>query len=220
MPKSVFPKVEFHHTFVPTNVKKPIMKKVLNTVLMFCLLSASTLTASYAAADINKRAMIVLENVKDGQTLTLVSDLGEILYKEEITQTGRYVKNFDLASLPKGHYQFELEKDFEIKVIPVTVMNDDVLLETEKATIVYKPVVRVKEEIVYVSKLSLDHEPMTVKLYYEDSMAKNNYELIFAETLRNEDVLDRAYKLSKKEKGNYRVVISTGDRTFTEYIKI
>lgn len=196
------------------------MKKVLNTVLMFCLILVMATNVTNASTDINKRAMIVIENVKDGQTLTLVSDHGEILYKEEITQTGKYVKNFDLASLPKGKYQFELEKDFEIVVIPVTVMNDQVLLETDKETTIYKPAIRVKDDVVYVSKLSLDHEPMTVKLYYEDSMQTNNFDLIFTEKLSNEDVLDRAYKLSKKEKGNYRIVISSGDRTFTKNIKI
>ena len=162
-----------------------------------------------------KRTSLTLHNVKKGNLLSVKDTNGVILFKEYIQESGSYTKGFDLTALPNGAYIFELDKDLEINTIPFTVKSNIVLFEKEKEKTIFKPIVRINDYIVYVSKLSLNEEPLEIKIYFK---GLNSSELMFTETIENTKTIERIYKLEGLEFGSYKLVFHTEGRAFIKYI--
>lgn len=85
-----------------------------------------------------------------------------------------------------------------------------------KETTIFKPVTRIKNDIVYISKLTLNNTPLNVDMYYENPHLYGGYNLVHSEKIENNTKIERAYKLSKK--GNYKLVYTTEGRQFTTFI--
>jgi hypothetical protein len=203
--------------------KNQIMKKVIkNTkkgilmVTMFAtLLSFANEVSFFTIKNDAKGTTLTLESVKEGNLLSIKDDNGLILYKELIEKAGVYTKGFDLTSLPDGTYIFELDKDMEINTIPFTVKSSSVLFNKEQEKIIYKPYVKVINDMAYITKLALNKEPLKIKVYFNGS---SGYELMLSEKIENTQNIKRAYKLTGLEKGNYKIVFDSEGREFTKLI--
>ena len=161
-----------------------------------------------------KEEKIKLEfyNVKKGALLSIKNEEGTIVYSLEIKNSGNYSSVFDLSKLEEGNYTTELEKDYEIIIKSFSVLNGDITFGKEQ--LIFKPVIRAKNNFVLISKLSFEKEPVKISLYY-------NSDLIFSETLNSsESLLKRIYKLSEKEEGSYRVVMHCDNKYYTKNFKL
>ncbi|WP_452232877.1 hypothetical protein [Lacinutrix sp. MEBiC02595] len=197
------------------------MKKLIkNTLVLVVLFTALLANANAPLNNLKdaKRTTLTLKDVKQGDELIIKNAYGIILYKEVIKNSGNYIKGFDLTELPKGDYFFELNKDFIIKIIPFNVSNNSVAFKNDNESTIFKPLVKNKENKVYISKLSLNYQPLKVEVYYED-LESNNYNLIYSETLENSNNINRILNLDIEKKGNYRIVTKTEGRTFVDYIQ-
>jgi hypothetical protein len=195
---------------------KNIKKSILMVALMTASLSyANTSSALIVKKDL-KRTALVLENVKKGELISIKDDNGLVLYKESIKSSGTYSRGFDLTALPNGDYFFELDGDVQITTIPFIVESSEVTFDKTKETIIFKPVTRLKEDKILVSKLALDLEPLKIDLYYKGN--DGTYELINSETIKNTQTINRIYKLSSHANGSYKVVYHTNRKEFTDYI--
>jgi hypothetical protein len=206
--------------FAMLNVKKnKIMKKVINkSIIMVAMCTALLSNANEGSSFIPKKeiakTIVTINDVKEGQKL-LIKDLnGFILYKELIKESGLYSKAFDLTELPDGDYIFELEKDLEIKTIPFNVIFNKVTFLKEKETSIYKPYVIMKKNYIYVNKLALNGEPLEIKIYYDGD--NNSHELIYSETIKDIKTIGKAYKLMNHATGDYKVVLTSNNRTYYE----
>lgn len=196
-------------------MKTVIKKSILTAVLLSTLLSNANEGSSFIPKkekDIAK-TMVIINDVRKGQELTIKDDSGLVLYKELIKVTGNYNKAFDLTELPDGDYFFEVDKDLEIKSIPFSVASNKVVFNKAMETIIYKPYVWLKENYIYVNKLALQEEPLKVKIYYSD-------ELIYSETIKNTKNIGKAYKLLKDVPGHYKVELNSDGRTYYEYFTL
>jgi len=209
----------FRHIFVSLNFKNQVMKnKILLFSLMITMFSYASETSSFSKKNgIKKTIIISLDNVKQGQLLYIKDYSGVILYNEVLEKNGTYNKNFNLSALPLGDYYFELDKDMEIKVIPFKVEIDKVEIFTEMETLIFKPMVKSKENKVYLSRLSMNNEPLKVNIYYEGS---NDKELIFSEKIENRNIVERIYALDKQQRGLYKIIVLTEGRTFSHVIAL
>lgn len=195
------------------------MKKTIKNSLVLVVLFTTLLGNANSSLKISNdeaKTTLTLKNVKRGNELSVKDAYGIILYKEMIQNSGDYIKGFDLTFLPDGDYFFELDKGLEIKTIPFTVNSNEVDFEKEKETIVFKPFVRSTENLVYVSKLSLNKQPLEINIYFDN----NGYNLIHSEKIENTQNIKRIYSLDKIEKGNYKIVTKTEGRTFIDYVKL
>src|SRR5690606_9492217 len=102
-----------------------------------------------------KETALTLDNVKEGNTLYIKDSYGVKLYEEVIHVNGIFAKGYDLAALPNGDYHFELDTEVQIKVIPFTVESNKIEVNSGMAKTIFKPTVRVKGNLVFVSKLAL-----------------------------------------------------------------
>ena len=125
------------YTFVPLNLTNQVMKKVFKKSLLFIIMI--NLMVTYAHSKVHKnesdesKTSINFDRVKKGQKLIIKSKEGTIIYKELLDKSGTYRKEFDLTSLPNGHYYFELDKDVEIQIIPFEVNNMEVTFKKNEA---------------------------------------------------------------------------------------
>lgn len=182
-------------------------------VTMFAtLLSFANETSFYSIAKDAKKTSLTLNNVKEGNKLSIKDASGVVLYKELIQKTGIYTKGFDLTSLPDGEYVFELDKDLEINTIPFTVKANDVNVNKSAETTVFKPFVNQKNNLVFISKLATNLESMHISIY---EITNNNYELIHSEKVGGTNTIERVYNLGK---GDYKIAITSDNKEYTTFI--
>ncbi|MDH5414000.1 MAG: hypothetical protein OEW87_07675, partial [Flavobacteriaceae bacterium] len=89
-----------------------------------------------------------------------------------------------------------------------------VTFDKAKETTINKPYVSFKGGRLLVSKLALGNQPLEIKIYDKDSY------LIYSEKLMDGKILERIYDVSKVEKGNYKIVMTSDGRKFVKQINI
>ncbi|MEP1487805.1 MAG: hypothetical protein ABJK28_05220 [Algibacter sp.] len=201
---------------VITNTKKGFLMVALFATLLSFANEVSFTTIKNDA----KRTSLTLENVKKGNLLSIKDDHGIILYKEQIEKTGNYTKGFDLTILPNGSYVFELDDDVKIKTIPFTLNSSIVVFNKELEVITFKPIIRVKGDLVFINKLSLNKDPLKIDIYFKSSDDSFKSGLMHTETIKDMKKIGKIFKLTGLDKGTYKIVLNSEGREFTEYFNI
>ncbi|KAB8151496.1 hypothetical protein EZY14_018415 [Kordia sp. TARA_039_SRF] len=191
------------------------MKTRINYIVCILLMLISVQSFAHNATETN--LVVTFENVKKGHQLVIKDANLLVVYKEAIQKDGNYRKGFDLTALPDGKYTVELDKDVQIVIIPFTVSSNTVTFQKENETVVYKPMVRLDGNHLFVSRLSLDVQPLQMKLYYTESIQQGRT-LIYKEDIKNTKIVERVLQLSKEKKGTYVITFESQGRTFTEYV--
>ena len=187
--------------------KGSLVVAVLATLLSHA--NETTFTADKIEID---RTALTLNNVKAGNILTIKDFNGITLYKELIKMSGTYRKGFDLSALPDGDYFFEVDKDLEIQSIPFKVTNNKVTINRAEETTTFKPYVRQKNNLVYITKLAPKREPLTITIY---TYTGGTETLLHSEKIEGTQTIEKVYKL---QKGDYKLVFKSDDKEFTEFI--
>ncbi|MGE5944663.1 MAG: hypothetical protein ACM31G_10020 [Flavobacteriales bacterium] len=200
---------------------KRVIENTKKGILMVAMLAASLSFANegtpfFRLASNAKKTALTLDNVKEGNTLYIKDSYGVKLYEEVIHVNGIFAKGYDLTALPNGDYHFELDTEVQIKVIPFTVESNTIEVNSGLAKTIFKPNVRVKGDLVFVSKLALNNEPLKIDVYFEKA---NSSELVLTETIKGTKNIERVYRLTDNLKsGDYKLVFTTSGREFTKFI--
>ncbi|MFC4722971.1 hypothetical protein ACFO5O_11600 [Geojedonia litorea] len=197
-------------------MKKEIKKGILLVTIMGTMLSYASKPSAFEVNNEIKKTMVVINYVKEGQVLVIKDYFGVVLYKEYIEKTGAYTKGFDLTALPDGNYFFELDKDLEIQVIPFNVKANKVEFHKENESKFFKPTIRINDNKILFSRLSLDYKPLELKIYYDNDMSSSNPELIYTDKFKDTKIIERIYALDKEKKGTYRIVVETEGHEFSK----
>lgn len=198
-----------------TQIMKNVIKNTKKGFLMVALLSTFTGFANNSDNLIKRDAgktALVLEDVKEGNLLSIKDSYGIILYKESIKISGIYKKGFDLTALPDGEYVFELEKGLEIKTIPFTVESDEVIFNKEGEATYFKPFIKQEKDLVFLTKLNLNEELTKINVY---AILDGALKLRHSETIESTKVIKKVFKL---EKGNYKIEINSSNKGYTAFI--
>ena len=197
------------------NVIKHSKKGILMVTLFATLLSSANEATFFNVKNEVRTTSLTLNNVKEGNLLSIKDDNGVTLYKELIHKPGIYTKGFDLTELPNGSYIFELDKDVEIKIIPFSVKAGTVLFNNEEELIIFKPFVRLNGDLAFLTKLSINEAPLKIEIFFTDS---NEYTLVYSEKIENTAEIKRIFKLNGLKNGSYKMVFHSEDREFTKFI--
>jgi hypothetical protein len=195
-------------------MKKAFKNSLIVIAMLGSITSYANLIPSSYIKDVENTSLS-LEHVKKGERLIIKSESGTIIYRESIKESGSYHKEFDLTSLPSGSYYFELDKDVEIQIIPFEVSDTKVTFKKEEANSIFKPIITTDENVVSLNKLSLNFEPLQVKIFFDSG----DHKLIYSEEIINENNIQRVYRLLKNVNGKYKVVCNTQGRTFETYFE-
>jgi len=167
------------------------------------------LTATLASANVNfKNVKIFSENSKslnlqlnnnDGESEIFIKDkYGIQLYNEQFNGK-QFSKKFDLALLPDGEYIVEIEGQTKIRVLPFNVSGSKVEVLENSKVLIYKPIIRVEGDLVYISKFSSMNENLKIAFFDAD----NN--LLLEDKLDNKMVTGKIFNIRLLPKGNYKV---------------
>jgi hypothetical protein len=194
---------------------KNILKNSLVIVVMCTTLFVSANSSLRTSKDATK-TILTLTNVVKGNELLVKDAFGITLYSEMIKDSGDYIKGFDLTELPNGNYYFELTQDVKIKTIPFNVEEKVVKFEKENELTIFKPVVKLEDNLVYISKLALNEQSLEIAVYFDT----DGFNLLHSETIEGTQDIKRMYKLDETKKGNYKIVTKTEGKTFVEYVSL
>lgn len=189
---------------------KTMKKYILVAFLFTSIVNFANTTTTF---DNIKRVKLEFSSVKKGHFLHIKNEDGNVIYTEEIENTGTFSKIFDLSVLENGMFTAELTKDFEIKIKPFKVENGVVTFEVENQKTIFKPIIRVKEDKILVSKYNFEANKISVSIYFENT-------LIHSEFLECENTLNRIFGVSKEKKGNYTVVVNADNRMYVEKFRL
>ncbi|WP_439152973.1 hypothetical protein, partial [Winogradskyella sp.] len=151
--------------------------------------------------------------INEGNFITIINSYGKVIYSGKIKYTGKLTRLYDFTQLENGTYTIEINKDFEIEKNSIEVKNGKVTFIENTKEKIFKPVFRTNDARLIISKLGIDTNEMKVELYFEG-------ELIYSDSVKGNEVLNRVYKLDKNLPGEYRAVVMANDRTFTEKFRI
>mgnify|MGYP005990039315 CR=1 FL=1 len=190
------------------------MKTLKRKVLVVVFMLGTLLNYAGEKKEIDtKKVKLEFKNVKKGHFLTIKDKYGQILHTENISKKGNLTRTFDLSSLKEGNYLVELNKDFRILVKPFTVNSNVVIFHKNLERVIFKPVIRINKNRIYISKNAIDKKPVKIILYFNDN-------LIYTESITNEADIKRVFKLDKKEKGEYKAVVINNGGSYIEEFKI
>ncbi|WP_346881980.1 hypothetical protein [uncultured Algibacter sp.] len=200
------------------NVIKNTKKGILMVAMFTTILSFANEGSFFSIKNEATKTSMTLKKVKRGNNIYIKDNNGIIIFNEQIEANGVYRKGFDLTSLPNGQYTFEVDKYLEINTIPFVVSQNKVVFDKEKEKVTYKPFIRVEDNVVYVTKLSLDKKPLNINIYYKDDIYNEDIELIHSEKIEDTKTIERIYKLDGLERGTYKIVIDSEDRQFVKVV--
>ncbi len=196
-------------------MKRLIKKVVLIAVMVTGLVvKANENLPKVIVSDSNPKMVQFSFNNFDGELRILVKDMDKVVLHSEKFIGSVYSKKYDLTNLPNGVYDVEINGETKIKSIPFKVTNQNVEFDYDNSKVYFKPIVVVKKKKVKITKLSLNFEPMTVKVFNKNS------QLIFQEVLSGKMDLKRSLELSNLSKGAYTIALITEGKTYIEYIKL
>lgn len=145
--------------------------------------------------------------------ITLKDNFGQMFYSEQISDKNEFMKKFDLQNLASGNYKFEIENSMNVKVMPIQVNRNDLLIMEEDVAVLHKPYIKMKENGVFdFNLLNLDVEKTTVLI--TDDKGK----VVYKEFLGAKTEFKKRYDISQLAKGNYSVIVNKGDRSYEKSI--
>ncbi|WP_452225562.1 hypothetical protein [Lacinutrix chionoecetis] len=197
-------------------MKNPIRNSIV-LVMLFTMLTSNATEISSLKNIEDGKTTLVLNNVKAGEELIIKDLFGVVLYRESIKDNGIYSKSFDLTELPDGNYNFELDRAVKIEIIPFKVSSKTVTFNKESEIVIYKPFVRLKDNFIYISQLSLNKKPLHITLYYNES--NQIFNSIYTETITDTTQIKRILKLLEDKRGAYKVILKCEGRTFENVIR-
>ncbi len=147
------------------------------------------------------RAIVSITNEKPALfEMSIETNKGDLIYYKQTTKAStEYKKTFDFANLQNGSYILKLKVNDTKVLREFEVSNKKILVGDSKMT--YDPYFSFKDNILKFSYLNFDQENFYVSIY-------NEGELYFKK-IGKDFAIQEGFNLSKLEKGNYKVVLSS-----------
>jgi len=192
---------------------KTIINKYLVTFTILVSLANYATENNISTPIDGKKVKVEFIAVRKGQVLSIKNANSVIMYSGVIEMAGNYARTFDLTGLENGKYRIELEKNFETIIKPFLVENRLVTFLPEENKTFFKPVIRIEDNLLLISKISLENQPVKITLYYKG-------DVIYTENTKDAKILNRVFRLLKNKEGNYTVAISTNEKKYSKSFKI
>ncbi|HEY9117470.1 MAG TPA: T9SS type A sorting domain-containing protein [Roseivirga sp.] len=196
-------------------MKKQITKVMLVMVLLTSgfLANANEKEREISLKSANSKSVVLqMNHVKIGSEVTLWSESGELLFKDQVKQN-TYSKVFNLNQLEEGQLILELESQESLEVLPISVTEDNAEFIKNEEKLYAKPVVRLEDDLMKIF-LKENHRGFEMKITDQlgQSVIKHQIE-------ENSKGLKR-YDVSKLSSGKYNIQFTADGRSFYHTIII
>lgn len=154
------------------------------------------------------RAVVALSNETPAyfEINVKAEDGTTVYFKESNKKLTDYSKVFDFSSLESGTYEISMKvNDTKIKR-EIEIENGQI--NVGDAKISYDPYVNLDGNVLKVSYLNFEKENITVQIY-------DNVGLVYRSNIGNEFALNAGFDLSNLNSGDYEVVLSGGNDSYS-----
>lgn len=198
-------------------IKGKVMKTIVKVTLVFAfaafantIFASGNLKVNILPASAKKAVIAISTCCNSNFSISVANEEGRIVYsKENLEPTEDYLTEFDLSLLEDGKYK--------LKVVSEDITTERTFRKTDKGIKVgkeqtmIKPFFGYKDGILRCTYLNFPKENLT--LYF---LKKN--QLLYSKDLGKTFNVTEGMNLSRLEKGNYEVVLSTGDREYSFWV--
>ena len=181
------------------------MKTLVFTLLLIIGYNVQAAKNFDVAVDENQNLRVELNDVQDGDMLTLIDVEGKVLYKE-LHLSNKFNKSLSLEEVPNGTYFLHLEDDNTIYAREILKTGNTVEIKNE-SQIIFKPTFKQVDNQV---KLSFTNpNKANILLYVYD----NEGNIVTA--IENSDlVVKKTFDFSAVPAGDYMLAVFSGDRSY------
>jgi hypothetical protein len=195
------------------------MKKAMKFVVM--AVAALSTAVNYASIiELNHQDQFSVQegkNITENSKFVIRNKNGVAIFEGTVFNSSSMAELVSDMDLSSGSYTYEVVGDTNIEVTSFVVDETTILFDAKSTKTIFMPTLRVKDDLVLVSQLSLLKEPLKIKMYYsaEEDDSKI-FDLIYTEKIGEEMILERAYSLDKSKTGDYKIKFISNGKVFTE----
>jgi len=188
------------------------------TILLALLSFTTGIYASMFEQNFEDRLPIEKFKTSNESSVVIIRNKrGTAVYETKVSATNSKETVVRNINLPDGTYAFEVIEDSKVKITPFIVTEGTIVIDEENTKTVFKPTIRVKDDLLLVNQLSLQEEPLNVTIYYsENGLNLNAFGEIQTDKIKSGTILQKAYKLDKTKTGSYMVKLISEGKVFTE----
>ncbi len=144
--------------------------------------------------------------------ISISDNSGEVVYyKKTDEERSNYQKVFDFSDLDNGKYKLSVTVDNQTTERLFEIKNKNIVVGKEKNSV--KPFFAYKDGILKLSYLNFSEKNMNLDFY-------SGNELVYSHKIDNQFAVNKGFDLSKLDKGNYSVVLSADDKTYTYNVNV
>jgi len=193
------------------------MKKVLKFTVMAALLFSTVIAManepkeSLVADNAAKSLIFELDVTSQDTKIQFLDSQNNVIYSDNSIAKG-FRKKFDLSKLTMGTYTFKMDDASKLITYTILIEGDSIAIveKTENS----KPIFRSKDGMVYINLLNRDLKNVHIKVYDESER------LLFAETLTDKLIVEKAINFKKAFKGEYTISVKDSNGVYLENISI
>lgn len=192
---------------------KNLIKKSLLIVAVLTTVVINATNINNVIVNVIDAKLIDLKlNNSDGDLqISIIDTYGEVLHFEKF-EGSYFSQKYDFNTLPIGDYYFEIEGQTKISLMPFNVTSKGVEFKNEVKETYYKPVVRQEGDLVFITKVVLNDENLTIVLYDQDSNA------LYKEELIGDVNLGKTLNVEKLKTGFYKLLLKSDGKVFEQKI--
>ena len=144
--------------------------------------------------------------------ISISNNKGEVVYYNETDEeSSDYRKVFDFSDLDNGKYKLSVTIENQTTERLFSINNKNLAVGMEKNSM--KPFFSYKDDILKLSYLNFSEKSMNLDFY-------NGNDLVYSHKIDNQFAVNKGFNLSKLEKGNYSVVLSADDKTYSYHVNV
>lgn len=179
------------------------------TIAITMVLATTSLAAktpTFLKMNDSRSIILHLNAWKSDNIVVSIKDKAGITVFSEKIQKPSGNRKYDLSGLTQGQYGFVVEDGLKLAAQTLVITNEGVVVNpaTEET---FKPVFKTEASIWKVQGLTLNQVT-------EVSIFDENGNRVFNEKIEK-PVVERAYDVSRLDKGNYTIEYNNGNGTFT-----
>ena len=139
--------------------------------------------------------------------ISIENEKGEkVYYKTTDADSKDFRKIFDFSNLEKGNYKLSVSTNGLTSERTFSIDNENIAVGKEKSLI--EPYFAFKDGVLKMSYLNFPEENLNLNFYTDNA-------LVYSKEIGDKFNVIEGFDLSKLEKGNYSVVLSTDSKSYT-----
>jgi hypothetical protein len=143
--------------------------------------------------------------------LSILSEKGDLVYyKESSSEITDFRQLINYSNLENGNYSLKLKVNNTYVSRNLAINNNEMIVGETK--MMYAPYFALENDILKLSFLNFDEQNMKFRILQDG-------ELVFENRLGNEFVISEGFDISKLEKGNYEIELSSYKNQFSYNIE-